>query len=99
MIINRVSDRIYFVLSGTGEVFSDDKWEKGVVVKDTLNAARQSYHAYLGAYGYGHAANTDYVACYIFGDNGANYDMMIDDRRPAGVSNTADQPESSSALF
>ena len=56
-------------------------YEKGVVVKDTLDAARQSYHAYLGAYGYGKDANTDYVACYIFGDNGANYDMMIDDRR------------------
>ena len=60
-------------------------WEKGVVVKDTLDAARQSYHAYLGAYGYGNAANTDYVACYVFGDNGANYDMMIDDRRVTEV--------------
>lgn len=57
-------------------------WEKGVVVKDTLNDARQSYHAYLGAYGYGKGANTDYVACYIMGDNGEIYDRMIDDRRP-----------------
>ena len=56
-------------------------WEKGVVVKDTLDAARQSYHAYLGAYGYGNQANTDYVQCAIFGSNGATYDMMIDDRR------------------
>lgn len=55
-------------------------WEKGVVVKDTLDAARQSYHAYLGAYGYGNQAGTDYVACYIFGQNGANYDTMIDNR-------------------
>lgn len=60
-------------------------YEKGVVVKDTLDAARQSYHAYLGAYGYGNNAQTDYVACYIFGDNGTNYDMMIDDRRPREV--------------
>ena len=56
-------------------------WEKGVVVKDSLNDARQSYHAYLGAYGYGHDATTDYVACYIIGDNGATYDSMVDDRR------------------
>ena len=57
-------------------------FEKGVVVKDTLDGARQSYHAYLGAYGYGHDANTDYVACYILGMHGENYDMMIDDRIP-----------------
>lgn len=55
-------------------------WEKGVVVKDTLDAARQSYHAYLGAYGYGNQAGTDYVACYVFGQNGATYDSMIDNR-------------------
>lgn len=27
--------------------------EKGIVVKDTHEAALQSYHAYLGAYAYG----------------------------------------------
>lgn len=60
---------------------TNNTWEKGVVVKDTLDDARQSYHAYLGAYGYGHDANTDYVACYIIGDTGATFDSMIDDRR------------------
>ena len=60
-------------------------WEKGVVVKDTLVAARQSYHAYLGAYGYEHDAATDYVTVQIFGDNGAVYDMTIDDRRVAAT--------------
>lgn len=46
-------------------------WDKGIVVKDSgtpqenLEAALQSYHAYLGAYAYGHSADTDYVACYI----------------------------------
>lgn len=39
--------------------------EKGLEVKDTLEAAKQSYHAYLGAYAYEHDASTDYVACYI----------------------------------
>lgn len=56
-------------------------WEKGVVVKDTLDGARQSYHAYLGAYGYGHDDKTDYVQCQILGDTGATFDSMIDDRR------------------
>ena len=39
--------------------------EKGCVVKDTLDEVRQSYHAYLGAYAYGHDANTDYVQCHV----------------------------------
>ncbi len=55
-------------------------WEKGVVVKDTLDAARQSYHAYLGAYGYGHDANTDYVQCAILDINGIIRDSRIDNR-------------------
>ena len=57
-------------------------YEKGVVVKDTLDAARQSYHAYLGAYGYGQDAGTDYVACYIVDMGGAVTDFMIDNRIP-----------------
>lgn len=46
-------------------------WDKGIEVKDSgtskenLEAAKQSYHAYLGAYAYGKSADTDYVACYI----------------------------------
>lgn len=60
---------------------TNGNWEKGVVVKDTLDGARQSYHAYLGAYGYGHDTNTDYVQCEILGDNGAMFNQEIDDRR------------------
>lgn len=62
---------------------TDGVYEKGVVVKDTLDAARQSFHAYLGAYGYGNNVNTDYVACYINGIDGVQYDRMIDNRIPA----------------
>ena len=61
---------------------TNNTWEKGVVVKDTLDAARQSYHAYLGAYGYGNNAQTDYVACYVIGMHGETYDSMVDDRLP-----------------
>lgn len=35
--------------------------EKGCVVKDTLDEVKQSFHAYMGAYAYGHDSNTDYV--------------------------------------
>ena len=38
---------------------------KGIVVKDTLDAAKQGYHAYFGAYAYGNDATTDYVQCFI----------------------------------
>ena len=44
--------------------------EKGVVVKDTLDEAQQSYHAYLGAYAYGKDANTDYVLVQILDSKG-----------------------------
>lgn len=55
-------------------------FEKGVAVKDTLDAARQSYHAYLGAYGYGHDPTCDYVAVYIDDLYGVRTDWMIDNR-------------------
>lgn len=45
--------------------------EKGIVVKDTYEGAKQSYHAYLGAYAYGQNANTDYVSCMITDISGA----------------------------
>ena len=45
-------------------------YDKGIEVKDTLEAAKQSYHSYLGAYAYGHDANTDYVSCMITNDPG-----------------------------
>lgn len=43
--------------------------DKGVVVKDTYAEAKQGYHAYLGAYAYGHDANTDFVQCLITDSN------------------------------
>ena len=48
-----------------------DTFDKGVVVKDTLDAARQGYHAYLGAYAYGNHADTDYVQVEVT-DMGGN---------------------------
>lgn len=40
-------------------------YDKGVVVKDTYDAAKQGYHAYLGAYGYGQNTDTDFVSAMI----------------------------------
>lgn len=39
--------------------------DKGIVVKDTYEATKQGYHAYLGAYAYGQNPQTDYVQCMI----------------------------------
>lgn len=63
--------------------FTNNAWEKGVVVKNTLDDARQSYHAYLGAYGYGHDPNTTYVQCMIIDAVGRVRDSVIDNRIPA----------------
>ena len=45
-------------------------YDKGIVVKESLDAAKQSYYAYLGAYGFDHDANTDYVYCMITDTHG-----------------------------
>ena len=44
---------------------TNSAYDKGIVVKDTYEAAKQSYHAYLGAYAYGQNAETDFVSCMI----------------------------------
>ena len=38
---------------------------KGIVVADTYDATQQGYHAYMGAYAYGHETGTDFVSCMI----------------------------------
>lgn len=43
---------------------------KGIVVASTYDAAKQGYHAYLGAYAYGHDENTDFVSCMITDKSG-----------------------------
>lgn len=44
--------------------------EKGCVIKNTLDEVKQSFHAYLGAYAYGHDDKTDYVLCEIMDAHG-----------------------------
>lgn len=43
---------------------------KGIVFAETYDAAKQSYHAYLGAYAYGHDENTDFVSAMITDKSG-----------------------------
>jgi hypothetical protein len=60
-----------FFLHQMKHIKSNNNWDKGIVVKDTLDGARQSYHAYLGAYAYGNNADTDYVQVEVT-DMGGN---------------------------
>lgn len=45
--------------------------EKGCVVHTNPDDARQGFHAYLSAYGYGHESGTDYCIAYVTDTNGA----------------------------
>ena len=47
--------------------------EKGIVVKDNYDSAKQGYHAYLGAYAYGNNTDTDFVSCMITDMQGSIY--------------------------
>lgn len=54
---------------------TNDTWDKGIVVKadpekDNQAEALQTYHSYLGAYGYGHDTNIDYVYCQLTSADG-----------------------------
>lgn len=48
-----------------------DAYDKGIVVKESFEAAKQSYHAYLGAYAYGQNPQTDFVSAMISDETGA----------------------------
>lgn len=61
---------------------TNGNWEKGVVVKDSFEDAKQGFHAYFGAYGYNHDPNTDYVQCAIHDFRGTVLDCEVDDRIP-----------------
>lgn len=64
-----MNNNVYFV----HEVYhnkANNTWFKGIVVKDDAvadneAAALQTYHAFLGAYGYGNNTDIDYVYCQL----------------------------------
>lgn len=55
-------DNKFFVhqIKRTGGTF-----DKGIAIKDDYDSAKQTYHAYLGAYAYRHDPDTDFVSCKI----------------------------------
>ena len=63
------------------------EWNKGIVIKtgetleDAINACKQAFHAYLGAYAYGNNPNCDYVNCMIFTYDGLIIKSEIYNRR------------------
>lgn len=62
-------DHVYF-LHQVKHNKNTGAWDKGIVVKDivdedNLSTAKQSYHAHLETYAYGHDLNTDYVYCQV----------------------------------
>ena len=63
-------------------------WDKGIEFKDSgtskenLEAAKQSFHAYLGAYAYGKDKDTDFVACFITDTRGNRVLWELWDGRP-----------------
>ena len=69
-----------FFMARIKHTSTNDVWDKGVEVHNTLDSARQSFHAYLGAYGFGHDAGADYVQCAILDINGAIRDSVVDNR-------------------
>ena len=46
---------------------------KGIVIHDTYDAAKQGYHAFLGAYAYGNEAGTTFVQVMITDMNGNTF--------------------------
>lgn len=47
MVINYVSDRIYFIIRGRGEVFSDNQWEN-VTENDCIYIKKNTAHSIRG---------------------------------------------------
>ena len=63
---------------------TNGNYEKGVVIKETFDDAKQGYHAYLGAYAYGHDANTDFVSVEIT-DDSPNFNVLLGENWNAPV--------------
>lgn len=51
-------------------------YDKGVEVKETLDDAKQAYHAQLSAWAYGHSAETDFVSVAIT-DDAENFSILV----------------------
>lgn len=61
-------DVVYFLSQAKRK---NGAFEKGLAVHQTADAARQGFHAYLSAFGYGHEEGTDYCYAAVNDSNGA----------------------------
>lgn len=59
---------------------TEGAYTKGVAIHESLDSARQGFHAYLGAYGYGHVESIDYVQCMVIDSEGRVRDSVVDNR-------------------
>lgn len=50
--------------------------DKGIEVKETLDDAKQAYHAQLSAWAYGHDPNTDFVSVAIT-EEGETFSLLL----------------------
>lgn len=48
--------------------------DKGLEVRNSLDDAKQGFHAYMAAYAYGHDQTVDFVQCVLF--NSDNYILL-----------------------
>lgn len=55
---------------------------KGIVVHNSLNAALQGFYAYMGAYGFEHDPEIDFVECMVTDMSGRVRISCVDDRIP-----------------
>lgn len=51
-------------------------WDKGIEIKETLDDAKQAYHAQLSAWAYGHDKNTDFVSVALTAED-KNFNMKM----------------------
>ena len=51
-------------------------WDKGIEIKETLDDAKQGYHAQLSAWAYGHDKNTDFVSVALSLED-KNFNMLM----------------------
>ena len=61
-------------------------WDKGTETHTDIDEARGAFHAYMGAYGYGRNADTDFCKAYItdmFGDGFIEQAKWIKPEQPS----------------
>lgn len=72
---------------------TDGSYEKGLEIRNNLEDALQGWHAYMGAYGYGHDASTEYALCAIMSLDGMTRRCEVWELPQAEPEPEAEEPE------